>query len=108
MQHSPQPLIGFLGLGNMGGPMCRRLVAAGYAVTVFDINETALADLVSVGATRASTAADCAAHADLFLTLLPRPDNVESVMAGPGGALAARAMASSPCLSAVTPPAWCG
>ncbi len=89
MEDSTRPSIGFLGLGNMGGPMCRRLVTAGYPVTAFDINESALAGAVSAGAARASSAADCAAGVDLFLTSLPKPDHVESVMAGPDGALGA-------------------
>lgn len=87
MTNSTQPSIGFLGLGNMGAPMCRRLLAAGYAVTAFDLNESALASAVAAGAARASSAANCAAHVDLFLTSLPRPDHVEAVMAGPDGAL---------------------
>ncbi len=88
MNPSSTPAIGFVGLGNMGAPMCRRLLAAGYEVTAFDVNAKALADIVTHGATPATSAAECAAQADLFLTSLPRPDHVEAVMAGPSGALA--------------------
>ena len=80
--------IGFVGLGNMGGPMARRLCAAGYDVHTFDLSADALAAVVESGATAAADAADCAAEADVFLTSLPRPDHVESVMVG-AGALAA-------------------
>ena len=83
------PEIGFVGLGNMGGPMCRRLVAGGYPVTAFDINDAALSEAVAAGATAGANAVDCAAGAELLLTSLPRPDHVEAVMAGPDGALAA-------------------
>jgi 3-hydroxyisobutyrate dehydrogenase/2-hydroxy-3-oxopropionate reductase len=89
MTTNPPPSIGFLGLGNMGGPMCRRLIAAGYRVTAYDIDPSAQAAIVAQGAIGATSAADCATHADLFLTSLPRPDHVESVMDGPGGALQA-------------------
>lgn len=89
MNNSQELTMGFLGLGNMGGPMCKRLLAAGFKVTAFDINETALASAVDAGATRAASPADCAARVDIFLTSLPRPDHVESVMTGPNGALAA-------------------
>ncbi|MBI4885362.1 MAG: NAD(P)-dependent oxidoreductase [Actinobacteria bacterium] len=89
MPQAPLPTIGFVGLGNMGAPMCRRLVAAGYAVTAFDINVSALNALAEAGATAASSAADCASGVDLFLTSLPRPDHVAAVMSGPEGALAA-------------------
>ncbi len=81
--------IGFVGLGNMGGPMCRRLCAAGYEVRAFDIDADALAAAVAAGAVAAESAVDCATGAELFLTSLPRPDHVEAVMAGPDGALAA-------------------
>src|SRR5262245_61811500 len=81
------PRIGFVGLGNMGGPMCLRLVNAGYPVTAFDRNPAALEKVVAAGAVAASSAVDCAAQADIFLTSLPRPDHVEAVMAGGSGAL---------------------
>lgn len=86
--HLPEK-IGFIGLGNMGNPMCRRLLGAGYRVTAFDINPEALAAAVEAGATAGESAAAIAAEADLLLTSLPRPDHVEAVMAGPHGALAA-------------------
>src|SRR5258707_8653282 len=81
------PHIGFVGLGNMGGPMCQRLVKAGYPVAAFDLNPAALEKVVAVGAKTGASAADCASHADIFLTSLPRPDHVESVMTGERGAL---------------------
>ncbi len=83
-----RPAIGFLGLGNMGLPMCRRLVAGGYDVTAFDIRPEALDEAVAAGARRGASAADVAAVAELFLTSLPEPPDVEAVMRG-AGALAA-------------------
>lgn len=84
-----KPTIGFVGLGNMGAPMCRRLLAAGYDVTAFDIHTTVLDAAVAAGARRGASAADCAMRVELLLTSLPRPDHVEAVMGGAGGALAA-------------------
>ncbi len=81
------PGIGFVGLGTMGGPMCRRLLEAGYPVTAFDIDDEALAAAVALGAEAASSAAGCAGAAEVLLTSLPHPHHVESVMGG--GALAA-------------------
>jgi len=75
------PTLGFVGLGNMGGPMSLRLLAAGYPVVAFDLNPEALARAVAKGAKAGASAADCAAQADIFLTSLPRPDHVQSVMA---------------------------
>lgn len=82
-----KPYLGFVGLGNMGGPMCRRLVDAGYPVAAFDLNPAALAAIIAAGATASASATDCAARADILLTSLPRPDHVEAVMSG--GALQA-------------------
>ena len=77
-------VIGFVGLGNMGGPMARRLAAAGYEVHAFDINPAALDIAVEAGVVRAASANECAAKADLLLTSLPRPDHVQTVMVDEG------------------------
>lgn len=81
------PRIGFVGLGNMGGPMCMRLLGAGYSVAAFDIDKDALGNVAAAGAITTASAQECAAHADIFLTSLPRPDHVERVMTGEDGAL---------------------
>ena len=82
---APTGTLGFVGLGNMGGPMARRLCEAGYDVVAFDIDDGALAAVVEAGARPAADAAACAVAADIFLTSLPRPDHVEAVMLGSGG-----------------------
>ena len=89
MNNPSKPSIGFVGLGNMGGPMCKRLLDAGYAVTAFDLNAAALDTAVAAGAVGAPSAAACAAGVDIFLTSLPRPDHVQAVMQGEAGALQA-------------------
>ena len=84
-----RPVVGFVGLGTMGGPMCRRLIDAGHEVVAFDLDDGALGRAVDAGAGAGDSARECAARADIFLTSLPRPDHVEAVMAGDEGALAA-------------------
>lgn len=79
--------IGFVGLGNMGGPMAKRLAAAGYTVHAYDIDKAALDQAVAAGVTRAADANECARQADLLFTSLPRPMHVQTVMID-GGALA--------------------
>ena len=78
------PRLGFIGLGNMGLPMCRRLLDAGYAVTAFDRRPEPLASVVTEGATSASSVADVAASCDVLLTSLPEPPHVEAVMRDDG------------------------
>ena len=69
--------------------MCRRLAAAGYAVTAYDLDADALDAAVNGGAMAAASVRDCARGADLFMTSLPGPPQAEAVMAGADGALQA-------------------
>lgn len=82
--------VGFVGLGSMGGPMCRRLARAGYRVHAFDLDPTKLAEATAAGAIAATSAADAAASADLFLTSLFGPDQVQAVMVDAGALTALR------------------
>jgi 3-hydroxyisobutyrate dehydrogenase len=77
--------LGFLGLGKMGLPMARRLLAAGHELVVFDVNEAALEPLVAAGAKRAASAAAVAAQVEIGCVCLPTPDIVERVLVGEGG-----------------------
>jgi 3-hydroxyisobutyrate dehydrogenase len=81
--------VGFVGLGNMGGPMCGHLVAAGFDVTAFDLNSEALGRLIEVGARAGASVVDCARGADVLITMLPAPPQVEAVLLGEGGGIAA-------------------
>lgn len=80
--------IGFVGLGNMGAPMCHRLIQAGHQVHVFDADPDKTAAAALAGGYVAESAADCARAGELFFTSLPRPDHVRAVMVD-AGALAA-------------------
>ena len=81
--------VGFIGLGNMGGPMCGHLVSAGFEVTVFDVNPDRARGAGRAGARAASSVADCARGAEALITMLPAPPQVEAVWLGDGGAVAA-------------------
>ena len=81
------PRLAFIGLGNMGGPMSRRLAEAGCALTIYDLDATRGAAAVAAGARRAASAPAAAAEADALITMLPTPASVEDVMLGPGGVL---------------------
>lgn len=81
--------IGFLGLGNMGGPMARNLLKAGHRVTVFDPSAQAVAALVEAGATSAnSPAAVAQARVEAIVTMLPAAAQVKQVYQGKDGLLA--------------------
>ena len=74
--------IGFIGLGNMGGPMSRRLVEAGHQVTVFDTRKEAMEQLTKLGATAARSVADVADRVETVMTSLPSLDIGFKVAAG--------------------------
>lgn len=79
--------IGFIGLGQIGNPVAKRLVNAGYRVRVYDVRDEALAALAAAGAERMSSAADVAAACDVVLVSLPTPPIVEQVACGEKGIL---------------------
>lgn len=81
--------IGFVGLGNMGGPMARNLLKAGHAVTVFDIVPELVARCAAAGAGAAASAAEVARGADLVVTMLPAGPHVREAWLGAGGMAAA-------------------
>ncbi|WP_171043730.1 3-hydroxyisobutyrate dehydrogenase [Pseudoalteromonas spongiae] len=81
--------IGFIGLGNMGGPMAANLVKAGHAVTVFDLNDSAVSELVEKGANSATTALACAEEKDFVITMLPAGKHVKSIYLDENGVGAA-------------------
>jgi 3-hydroxyisobutyrate dehydrogenase len=81
--------VGFIGLGNMGGPMCGHLVEAGFDVTAFDLSDVALARLANAGARAATSATECAQGAEVLITMLPAPPQVDQVLLGDSGAIAA-------------------
>ncbi|WMT29280.1 2-hydroxy-3-oxopropionate reductase [Bacillus aerius] len=80
--------IGFVGLGIMGKPMALNLLKVGHTVTVFDIDKEAVLALKEVGANAATSAAEAASESDIMITMLPKGEHVEAVVAGEQGILA--------------------
>ncbi|WP_436348570.1 NAD(P)-dependent oxidoreductase [Natronorubrum sp. FCH18a] len=72
--------LGFIGLGSMGGPMARNLLAAGHDVTVYDIDDTAVEAVADEGATAATSSADAVTGAEVVFLSLPTPGIVESTV----------------------------
>ncbi|MDG2269828.1 MAG: NAD(P)-binding domain-containing protein, partial [Alphaproteobacteria bacterium] len=73
------PKIGFIGLGNMGGPMVANLIAAGHEVRAFDISADAVARATEAGAVAATSGADAAKGVGVVITMLPAGKHVRSV-----------------------------
>ena len=79
--------IGFIGLGIMGKPMARNLIKAGNQLTVYDINEAAVSELVNEGAEQGLSSKDVASKTDLIITMLPNSPEVREVVLGTGGVI---------------------
>lgn len=79
--------IAFIGLGNMGLPMARNLLAAGHAVRGFDLVAAALEQLAAAGGLIAVSVADAVAGADVVITMLPASKHVEQCYLPAGGIL---------------------
>jgi 3-hydroxyisobutyrate dehydrogenase-like beta-hydroxyacid dehydrogenase len=79
--------IGFIGLGNMGQPMARRLIEAGHKLTVYDTRNDAVAPLVALGAQLASSPADVADRVETVMASLPSLQISEKVATGEGGVI---------------------
>ena len=80
--------VGFIGLGRAGKPMARRILRAGFPLSVLDVNVEPVDELVAEGAYRASTPKEVAAMSDIVLTSLPHPKISEEVFLGPNGLFA--------------------
>lgn len=80
--------IGFIGLGNMGGPMAKNLVAAGHEVRGFDVVEDSVKRAEENGVIRAGSAAEAAESAEVVFTMLPAGQHVREVYLGEVGILA--------------------
>jgi 3-hydroxyisobutyrate dehydrogenase len=79
--------VGYIGLGNMGGPVAGHIQRAGFDMVVYDARPEAGAPFVAAGAKLAGSAAEVAAEADVTLAALPTAQIVEAVALGPNGVL---------------------
>jgi 3-hydroxyisobutyrate dehydrogenase-like beta-hydroxyacid dehydrogenase len=78
--------IGFIGTGNIGGPMCRHVIQrSGADVAVFDLDPEAVRRCTDVGGIAAASVAEAVRDADVVLTSLPGPREVEAVALGAEG-----------------------
>ena len=79
--------IGFIGLGQMGFHMARRLVEAGHRLVVFDSRREAIERLTALGAQAAASPRELADAVETVIVSLPTPDVVLAVATGPGGVI---------------------
>src|SRR4029453_14959525 len=78
-------LVGFIGIGRMGGPMSSRLLDAGYSLCVFDTNRDVVKPLGGGGVEVVGSPAEVASIAQIVLMSLPTPTIVQKVALGDQG-----------------------
>ncbi|TFD47977.1 3-hydroxyisobutyrate dehydrogenase [Cryobacterium sp. Hh11] len=81
-------VIGWIGLGHMGGPMTANLLKAGHSVRGFDLNAEALDAAVAAGVTRATSIQDAVDGTDVVFTMLPKGEHARAVYFGEAGVFA--------------------
>jgi len=79
--------VGFIGLGNMGFPMARRLIQENHNVIAFDTRSAALERVVALGARAASSPKDVANRAETVMASLPSPAASIEVATGDAGVI---------------------
>jgi len=79
--------VGFIGLGNMGGPMAANLAKAGHEVAGFDMVAAAIEKAVAAGIAPRPSAVDAARDAEVVVTMLPAGQHVRQVYFGDNGLL---------------------
>ena len=82
---SKDKVIGFIGLGIMGGRMATNIQKAGYKMVVHDLHRQAASHHLNAGATWAETPKALAEQSDVIFTSLPEPADVERVALAAGG-----------------------
>lgn len=83
--------IGFIGLGNMGGPMMRNLLKAGHKIKAYDVVAASVQAAAEAGAATVASPAEAAKGVDAVVTMLPAGQHVRQVYLGEGGVIAAAA-----------------
>jgi 3-hydroxyisobutyrate dehydrogenase len=79
--------VSFIGLGHMGGHMCRHVAQAGFDVIAYDLNPDAVAQAAAAGARPAASPGGCVRDAEILVTSLPGPAQVDDVLCGADGAI---------------------
>ena len=78
-------IAGFIGLGTMGAPMARNILAKGHELVVFDVVPQSMSSVTVAGARAAASPRDVAQRADFIITMLPDAPDVERVALGADG-----------------------
>ena len=89
--------VGWIGLGDLGGAMARRIQSQGVKLTVYDIDQAAVRRLTDMGSEAAGSIRELAGRSDIVMLSLPHPTVLDEVVLGPNGLIHALAPTSIVC-----------
>ena len=98
--------IGFIGLGAMGMGMARRLLAAGFSVTGFDVRAAAVEAFVQAGGKAGSSPSETSRGAAVIVVMVVNARQADAVLFGEGGALESLPRGAAVMLSVTVPPSF--
>ena len=96
-------VLGFVGVGKMGGPMANRLIDAGHPLVVYDIRDEAMAQFVARGVVTLKSSRAVADAADIVFFSLPEPEDVRGEAIGDEGVIVGRRAKTLVDLSTIGP-----
>jgi 3-hydroxyisobutyrate dehydrogenase len=99
--------VGFIGLGNIGGPMAKRIASKGFTLTVYDLVKNAMEDLESVGATAAKSCRDVAAASEVIFSMVRDVPQTDEVIFGKDGVWEGISEGTTIVISSSIGPAYC-
>jgi 3-hydroxyisobutyrate dehydrogenase len=99
--------IGFIGLGNMGGAMAKRLATKGFTLIVYDLVKEAVEELESVGATAVKSCREAAAASDIIFSMVRDIPETDEVIFGKDGVWEGISEGKTIIISSSIGPAYC-
>lgn len=99
--------VGFIGLGNMGRPMAKRLASKGFSLTVYDLVKEAVEDMESVGAKAAKSGRETAAASDVIFSMVRDVPQTDEVIFGKDGVWEGISEEKTIIISSSIGPAYC-
>jgi 2-hydroxy-3-oxopropionate reductase len=99
--------VGFIGIGNMGMSMAKSLIKSGFPVTVFDLNQNAVAEIKLMGAFAASSPGELAISCDSIISMVRDESQIDQIIFGRKGVWEGITEGKTIIISSTVNPAYC-
>jgi 2-hydroxy-3-oxopropionate reductase len=99
--------VGFIGIGNMGMPMAKSLVKNGFPVTVFDLNQNAVAEIKSLGASVVGSPGELCVSCDSIISMVKDETQIDQIIFGKNGVWEGITEGKTIIISSTANPGYC-